>query len=478
MSYDKAIAIDPGFMQASFGRGVVLQQMNRPADAIASYDQVIRLKPDHFIAHLNRTLCLAALGRHGEALASSDAAIALKPDQAAVHFLRANALSALGRREAALASYEKAISLNPDDPLAHCKYGGVLLQMRKMDEAMASFDRAIALNPNFAEPYFQRGYAHRLFERFGYAEADFAIVADLEPDFQFLPGQRLDASLQNCNWSDFDALMEQIAGGIENDSHVSHPFIFMALTDSARLQHKVARTWMNYACPADGSLGPIAPRGRPQRLTIGYFSSDLHEHPVGRLLAELIEIHDRSRFEVIAFSFGSKTQDELQQRLVRAFDRFIDVREKSDAEIAALARSLNVDIAVDLGGYTLNNRTNIFALRAAPVQVGYLGYLGTMGASYMDYIVADRTVVRRKARVTIARRSSTCRTLIKRTTANDALPTRSSRAKSWAYPRKNSCSAASTPATKYHRPLSPAGCASSRRCRGACCSFMRPMKRP
>jgi predicted O-linked N-acetylglucosamine transferase (SPINDLY family) len=391
--FDRAIAIDPGFVQASYRRGVALQQMQRPADAIASYDHVIRIKRDHFNAHLQRIFCLAALGRHSEALASCDAAIALNPDHATVYLLRASALCALGRREVALASYEQAISLNPGDAQAHSNYGSVLLELRRMDKAMASFDRAIALDPNFAEPYFQRGYMHRLFERFGDAAADFAVVADLEPDFEFLSSQRLEASLQICDWSNFDALMEQIAGGLENDARVAHPFIFMALMDSARLQQKVARTWMNHACPADGSLGPIAPRARPRKLTVGYFSADLHEHPVGRLLAELLELHDRSRFEVIAFSFGPKTQDEFQQRLMRAFDRFIEVREKSNVEIASLARSLNVDIALDLGGYSFNNRASIFALRAAPVQVSYLGYLGTMGASYMDYIVADRTVV-------------------------------------------------------------------------------------
>ena len=167
----------------------------------------------------------------------------------------------------------------------------------------------------------------------------------------------------------------------------------MGLSHSARLQHKAARIWVSHACPANDALGPIAPRARARKLTVGYFSCDFHEHPVGRLVAELIELHDRSRFEVIAFSFGAQTNDPLQQRLTRAFDRFFDLRDKSDLEIAALARSLNVDIAVDLGGHTRGNRAGIFALRAAPVQMHYLGYLGTFGASYMDYVVADRTVV-------------------------------------------------------------------------------------
>ena len=196
-----------------------------------------------------------------------------------------------------------------------------------------------------------------------------------------------------CDWSDFDGLVGQIVAGIESDARVCHPFTFMGLSHSARLQHQAARIWVNHACPPNDALGPIARRPRAEKLKVGYFSSDFHEHPVGRLIAELIEIHDRSRFEVVAFSFGDRTDDPLQQRLTRAFDRFLDVRDKSNLEIASLARSLNVDIAVDLGGHTRGNRAGAFALRAAPVQLHYLGYLGTLGASYMDYIVADRTVV-------------------------------------------------------------------------------------
>jgi predicted O-linked N-acetylglucosamine transferase (SPINDLY family) len=392
-SYDSALAINPGFVYASYRRAVVLQHSARLEDAIAGYDEVIRNKPDHFDAHANRAFSLFALGRHVEALASIEQAIALKPDQASAYLLRANVLRALDRREAAAAGYEQVLSINPDDAEAHCSRGAILLLLRRMDEALASFDRAISIKPDYAEAYFRRGYTHRTQNRFESAAADYKVVATLAPDFELLAGARLEASLQVCDWRDLDALAAEAVAGIQKGARVSHPFIFMALTDSARLQHDAARIWVNHACPPDDSLGPIASRARSTKLKIGYFSADLHEHPLGRLLAELIEIHDRSRFEVVAFSFGPETHDESQRRLVHAFDRFIDVRERSSPEIASLARSLNVDVAVDLGGHTFGNRASIFALRAAPVQVNYLGYLGTTGASYIDYIVADRTVV-------------------------------------------------------------------------------------
>jgi predicted O-linked N-acetylglucosamine transferase (SPINDLY family) len=146
-------------------------------------------------------------------------------------------------------------------------------------------------------------------------------------------------------------------------------------------------------CQADDSLGTIPKRAPHGKIRVGYFSADFREHPVASLLAELIETHDRSRFEVIAFSFGPEAPDEMRKRLARAFDRFLDVQGKSNLEIASLARSLSLDIAVDLGGYTHGNRANMFALRAAPLQVSYIGYLGTMGAGYMDYLIADPTII-------------------------------------------------------------------------------------
>jgi predicted O-linked N-acetylglucosamine transferase (SPINDLY family) len=392
-SYGAAVAINPGFAEANYSRGVLLHQQARLDAAIASYDQVIRVKPDHFEAHANKALSLYSLGKHAEALASYDRAIALRRDLAPIYVHRGNVLRELHRFEEALASYDQAIAIDPGHAEAICNRGAVLLALDRVEAAIASFDRAIAIKADYAEAYFNRGYALRIMNRFEEAAASYRGVAELAPDFEFLPGARLEASQQICDWTGVDALVGQISAGIENVRRVSHPLILMALIDSPRLQHQAARSWVSHACPPRDSLGPIAPRARPARLRIGYFSADFHEHPLSRLLAELIEIHDRSRFEVIAFAFGPNTHDEVRQRLERSFDEFIEVQARSNLEIAALARRLNVDIAVDLCGHAYNNRSGIFALRAAPLQVNYLGYLGTMGASYIDYIVADRIVV-------------------------------------------------------------------------------------
>ncbi|MGB6355415.1 MAG: tetratricopeptide repeat protein [Steroidobacteraceae bacterium] len=392
-SYDEAIAASPGFWPAFYGRGVVLQQATRLDEAIASYEQAIRLKPDHFQARVNQALSLMALGRLVEALQSCDQAIALKRDHGPLYLLRGNLLRALDQRAASLASYDQAVLVDPGNAEAHCNRGAALLILNRIEEALSSLDRAIAIRSDYAEAYFHRGYASRLLNRFESAAADYRTVATLAPDFPFLAGSRLEANVHVCEWEEYHTLFAQIAAGAENDAQVSHPLIFMALTDSARLQHKVARTWVKHACPANAALGPIPPRAGPRKLIVGYFSADFHEHPIGRLLPELIEIHDRSRFEIVAFSFGPKTRDAWQQRLIRAFDKFLEVEGRSNLEIASLARHLNVDIAVDLNGFSFNNHADVFALRAAPLQVNYLGYLGTMGASYIDYVIADRIVV-------------------------------------------------------------------------------------
>ena len=281
----------------------MLQQIARLPEAIASYDQVLQIKPDHFESHANRAFSLFALGRHEEGLASCERAIALKPDQASLYVLRGDLLRALGRLEAALTSYERAIDIDPESAEAHGNRGTALLLLNRV-AAISSFDRAIEIKPDYAEAYFNRASARHKLREYDAATADYKVVAALAPDFEYLPGTRLESSLMVCDWNDFEALVGQINTGIENDGYVCHPFMFMGLSHSARLQHKAARIWVNHACPADGALGPIAPRARPRKLTVGYFSPDFHEHPVGRLLAELIEIHDRSRFEVIAFSFG------------------------------------------------------------------------------------------------------------------------------------------------------------------------------
>jgi predicted O-linked N-acetylglucosamine transferase (SPINDLY family) len=171
------------------------------------------------------------------------------------------------------------------------------------------------------------------------------------------------------------------------------PFPLLALIDDPKLQKKASEIYANDKFPENHSLPKLERYPKHSKIRIGYFSADFKMHPVATLTAELYETHDRSQFEIHAFSFGPDNNDEMNLRIKAGVDHFHEVSSKSDKDIALLARSLEIDIAVDLGGYTADSRTGIFAMRAAPIQVNYLGYPGTMGAKYMDYIIADRTVI-------------------------------------------------------------------------------------
>jgi protein O-GlcNAc transferase len=392
-SFDIAIALKPELAEAYNNRGNALNELKRHEEAIASYDKAIALKPDYTDAHYNRGNALNHLKRHEEALASFDNAIALKPELAEAYNNRGNALNDLKRHEEALASYDKAIALKPDFAEAYNNRGVTLNGLKRLVEALASYDKAIALKSDYAEVYNNRGTALNDLKRHEDALASYDKAMALKPDLEFLYGQLIHTKMTICDWSNFETQIAQLVHKIDHSEKVSQPFPLLAATNSPELQRKAAEIYAVARYPLNIALPKIAKRQRSNKIRIGYFSADFREHNVAFLAAELFEKHNRSQFELTAFAFGSDTKDSMRRRLEIAFDRFIDVRNRSDRDVALLARTFEIDIAVDLGGFTAYRRTEIFAMRAAPVQVNYLGYSGTMGATYMDYLIADTTVI-------------------------------------------------------------------------------------
>jgi predicted O-linked N-acetylglucosamine transferase (SPINDLY family) len=371
-SYDRAVAANPQFVQAHFRRATLLQEAGALGAAVSGYDQTIVLAPLHADAHANKGVALSRLRRFAEAVGSYDEAIAIRPDQAVTYLFRANALKELQRFDESLANYDQALAIDPTYVECHVNRGVLLSSLGRSEEALASYASAISVKPDCAEAYFNRAYLNRICGRFNAAKADYCIAAQLAPDIDYLAGARLEVSLQTCDWSDFEMLVAEMTEGISGNRAATHPFNVLAVADSPSLQLRAAQIWVRHSCPADESLGPLVRSACAKRLRIGYFSADFREHPLYHLLAELIETHDRSKFEIFGFAFGPAAQDEPRRRLMNAFDRFIDVQEMSNGEVAALVRSLEIDIAVDLGGYTYNSRSGIFALRAAPLQINYL----------------------------------------------------------------------------------------------------------
>ena len=355
----RALAVDPGHALAHYNLGIVFSGIGDDAAALACYDRAIGLNPDLADAHYNRGNLLLVLRRPDEALASYERTLTLKPEHAVAWSNRGATLSLLGRNDEALASYERALALAPDSVDAHCNRSSTLMALKRYAEARESMERALAI----------------------------------QPGYDFLEGDCLHARMRVCDWSDFSKRCEHLLLRVERGERAASPFVVLSVTDSPSLQRRAAETWVRARCPPNPVLPPLVRYARHDRIRVGYFSSDFCDHPVAVLTARLYEIHDRSRFEIVAFSSGPDTGDAMRRRLASAFDRFLDVQGESDLAVARRAREMEIDIAIDLGGFTQGSRPGVLALRAAPVQAGFLGYLGTMGAEYVDYLIADRTLI-------------------------------------------------------------------------------------
>lgn len=394
--YDSLIDRKQDHPEAYYKRANAQNRLARWERALADYDRAIALHAGHTKALCNRGTVLERLGRFEDALASYDRAIALDPSDFMSFYNRGSVLKELQRFEDALASYNKAIALNGDYAEAYVNRGHVLRELRQNEAAVDSYDRAILLRPIYVEAFESRGMCLLAIGRVEEAISSYQRALALEPERKLILGARRHAQMDICDWNDLELDLERIAKGVSAGRPTVVPFIALALFDSAPLQRQAAEIWMRSECPPDDSLGQIPKRPGGERIRVAYFSADFRMHPVSLLTAELYERHDRSKFEIMAFALGPESNDPMRARLVRGFDRFIEVRDRSDRQVASLARELGIDIAVDLGGFTQYSRPKIFALRAAPVQVSYIGYLGTMGAPYMDYLIADPTIIPRE----------------------------------------------------------------------------------
>jgi len=388
--YDQAIALAPDFFEAFNNRGNALPALKRLDQALASFDAAIRLKADYAEAHVNRAVTLVKLHRPEQALAAFGDAIRFNPGLAAAYNNRGNLLMTQHRLRDALADYEQAIRLQPAYADAFLNQGNVLKTLSRPQDAVASYDRAIALAPGLAQAHNNRGTALRALHRSEEALASYREALRLKPDYALAYGELQHIQAHLCLWPDAprdDALLDL---GREED--VIPPFYMLELTDDPQRQLAFARAW------AEEKFGGIRPgefkRAAPgERIRIGYFSADFHRHATMYLMARLFELHDRTQFEIHAFSYGAKAEDEMRSRLLDAVDEFHDVADLDDREIAALSNARGIDIAIDLKGYTTGGRPGIFAHRAAPAQVSYLGYPGTTGAGFIDYILADAVTI-------------------------------------------------------------------------------------
>jgi predicted O-linked N-acetylglucosamine transferase (SPINDLY family) len=392
-SYDRALALAPALAEAMLGRGNVLVALERFEEAVASYDKALAVRPDNADCHAGRGLALSALKRFDAALASYDKALAIDPENGDAWFSRANALQQLRRLPEALASYDKALAIRPGFAEAYCDRGRALQALRRFDDALADFDTALAMKPFFADCLYSYGNALRELNRLEDAIAAFERLLDFAPDHDFLKGMLLYTKMFCGDWDRFEFLADAVKWDVESGQKAAEPFVYQAISSSAEDLQRCAETFAAACYPRASSQVWAGERYDHGKIRIGYVSGEFRYQATSILIAELFERHDKDRFAVYAFDNGWDDGSSLRARINRACDEVVDVSGLSDLAAATAIKQREIDILVDLNGYFGLERTGVFARKPAPVQVNYLGFPGTMGADYMDYIIADAVVI-------------------------------------------------------------------------------------
>lgn len=397
LDFDRALSLTPDSVPLLLSRGNLLFEQGRVADAVADYEHARALAPNDSDLAFNCGSAYLGLKDYGRALASFEAAIKLRPSFAKAYHYRGIVLRRLWRHEEALESFAQSAALDPKQVKSFCGMGNSLRELGRFDEAIQCFDRALQSAPDIPEAICSKGRVLLSLNRAEEASRCLERLLELPPEIgrhdDYALGHLLHARLMCCDWRDYDSLSNEITTAVMAGRAVTLPSLLLVTSDSPDVQRECAgafyrENWSSISAPPANTASSA-----DSKIRVAYVSSDFREHPVSQLLVRLIETHDRERFEILGISLRPEHESELGRRIASAFDHFIEVTSSNDAEVAATMRRLNIDIAVDLNGYTDGCRPGIFAHRAAPIQVGYLGYAGTLGAPCMDYIIADRTVI-------------------------------------------------------------------------------------
>lgn len=392
-SFERALGVDANHVEGEFQRGMALQELGRNEEALRSFARVLELQPTHAGAMYGRGNALTALQRLDEAIASYDRAVQLAPGNIFILNNRGHALGRAGRHAEALKDLDHAIALDPARPEMLNNRGNILAHLKRFAEAAEAYGRALRLRPDYPEALSGSGYALTELKRHDEAIPIFEKLLSIRPDYPYAPGMLIYAKAAACDWNGLDEAADKAVAGIRAGQRIATPIALFSVSDSPDDHAKCSRIVIEDKHP--GIHAPLW-RGenyRHSRLRVAYVSADFNAHAVSLLTAGVFEHHDKSRFETVAISHGHDDTSVLRSRLMLAFERFFDVRDRSDSDIARVMWELEIDVAVDLTGLTGSGRPGIFAHRPCGIQVQHLGFAGTMGAPYYDYVLADRMVI-------------------------------------------------------------------------------------
>ncbi|MBT8603898.1 tetratricopeptide repeat protein [Polynucleobacter paneuropaeus] len=335
---------------------------------------------------------LIAESRPNDAIPLLEKALAQMPNSFEVLHDLATALAQSGRKIEALERYQQAARLNSGSTELFYNVGRLHDELFQEDEAITCYRKSLELNPANLKSWINLGVDLSKAKKYDESERCFKKALAIDPRVDFLLGDSIQAQMNMGRWSDYAANIKKLKDGIQSQQAITHPFTVVTLIDDPLLQKDAAQIYAQKKWPKNDVLHRFT-LSKKEKIKVGYFSADFRYHPIAHLIMDLLECHDSEQFEIYAFSWGPTSRSLERDRIISAVHEFIDINEYSDQQVVDLARGKGIDIAIDLGGYTQSARTDLFAMRVAPIQVSYLGYIGTMGVNFIDYIIADEILV-------------------------------------------------------------------------------------
>lgn len=391
--FKKALAINPQEPSLNYNLARALSAYGRHLEALQYHERTIRLANDNAQAWVNYGISLGALGRTQDAVKMFEGALALHPAYE-------EALANLGESHRLLQDYPqaktffgRAIEVGGQLSLSWLGIARIELALGEKKQAIEHYARCLQINPENMECLLELALVHLSLKQYEASLQCYERAYQLNPNEDFLLGRILNVAMQACLWEKVPDLIAEISTKIQEGKRVCHPFTVLSSIDDPAIQLKAAQIWSSFTQNVESGKKSQLQLQKKDKIRIGYFSADFHLHATLHLMADMFKKHDKSRFEVFAFSYGDDIQDQMLASVIEYFDGFYYVGNQTDSEIAQAARELKIDIAVDLKGYTYDARPGIFAHKAAPIQVNYLGYPGTMGSPFMDYIIADPVII-------------------------------------------------------------------------------------
>lgn len=403
--YQKALQLEPAYFEAYTNLGNVHKMLGKFEAANDCYATAIEIKPDCAEAYASMAHTFQNMGRLDDAVECYQKALQIKPDYAEAYNDLGTLYRELGQQQRALSCFKKSVELKPQNPEGFNNMGIVYKEWGRFEKAISCYQKAIKYRSDFADAHYNLGIAFARCGRSKRAIGCYKEAIKCKPNHAFAYNLLIRNLQQICDWHHLAEPVNKLKAlskvALENGEKASEmPFLTFSLSDDPAYNHKVAESWAAEISARASSIRrshqnpatfPMIQRNQNNSIiTIGYLSADFQNHATVHLMGSLFEYHDRSRFKIIAYSYGKNDHSDYRHKIEQHCDKFLDIRSLNDFQAAKAIHADEVDILVDLKGYTHGHRLEICAHRPAPIQVAWLGFPGTTGADFLDYIVTDK----------------------------------------------------------------------------------------